>query len=278
MSADRPHDVAFSFAGEDSWLAKDLATILKCYNLDVYSFLELPDQASGYIRTRLRQFYSTSRLNILIWSKAYADKPKESIPAMERRELVNRHVDMGDDKTLFIVGADDAPFGDDFQRALVHRVHQHGVIGLETLILARLRSLSVGQDKDGMVCHPQNIADRGGLTPCAFQIDPNFKQNGRVRWESLADILTTYKRPNAMPDVYLIPSGGAPDLLRHSRRLRTDPELLAMKREASLAFTAQYAGREINGFWFAIRKDTIDVIAVYSAVYDACLNEYFRKM
>jgi hypothetical protein len=59
--------------------------------------------------------------------------------------------------------------------------------------------------------------------------------------------------------------------------LGTIPELLELKREAGRAFVRDYANRDIDGFWFTIRKDEIDVIAVYAPVYDRFLNEFFSK-
>jgi hypothetical protein len=280
MSRDRFPDVAFSFAAEDSWLATDISTVLRYYNLDVYSFQNTPDAAGGFLRTRLREIYSASRLNILIWSDAYMKKTEatESIVAMEYRGLIHRHIEKGDGQSLFVARVDRTSIPCAFEPILVHQLQDHGITGLEKLVINRIRDLSVAKNHDGMVRHPKNTETvRSGLTPCKFKIHANYFRDSNARWEKLADILTDYKRPNCMPQVYLIPSGACAELLRHSSRLGTIPELLELKREAGKMFARNYLNQEINGFWFTIRKDEIDVIAVYAPVYDRFLNEFFGK-
>ena len=84
--------------------------------------------------------------------------------------------------------------------------------------------------------------------------------------------------PGIRGAAYLIPSGVAPQSMRHTELLRNAGELLERKRAATLRFVLQSRDCEIEGKWFRMRKRSgEEVIVVYSLSYDLCLDEFARN-
>jgi hypothetical protein len=114
------------------------------------------------------------------------------------------------------------------------------------------------------------------LTPCRFEISPKYAK--MRRWTTLADVLVDLHEPGIRGAAYLIPSGVAPQSMRHTELLRNAGELLERKRAATLRFILQSRDCEIEGKWFRMRKRSgEEVIAVYSLSYDLCLDEFARN-
>jgi len=87
---DLKFDVAFSYAREDAWIAKDLCNLIEQSGLSVYSYENMPDKAGGPLRARLLEIYRDSGLNVLLWSRFYNSSSLESALSMERRCIVHR--------------------------------------------------------------------------------------------------------------------------------------------------------------------------------------------
>jgi len=109
MIDDLHFDVAFSYAKEDSWIAKDLFNLVAQSGVSVYCYDYQPTRVAGFLRSRLLDIYRDSRLNVVLWSRAYAAafKDRESFPAMELRCLVNRHIEKGSAENLLVLSFDD---------------------------------------------------------------------------------------------------------------------------------------------------------------------------
>jgi hypothetical protein len=103
MTTELRFDVAISCTEEDSWIARDLHNLVRRSGFSVYCYLEQPDVIRGFMRPKLRDIYSDSSLNVLLWSHSYGTRPRGSIPAMERRAIAARHVDRGDADSLLII-------------------------------------------------------------------------------------------------------------------------------------------------------------------------------
>jgi len=134
-------DIAISYASEEAWLAKDLYDLLTPYGLSVYCFDRMPDESRGFLRERLSDIYTTSGLNILIWSESYSKAAQDSFPAMERRFIIYGHVHKGEAASLLPICVDSTVLGTDLDITLVHDLKKSGVVGLEQLVIERLRAL-----------------------------------------------------------------------------------------------------------------------------------------
>lgn len=274
MTIEKIHfDVALSYSEEDAWAAKDIHDLILERGFSVYCSDRQPDLARGVLRERLYDIYANSRVNVMIWSSSYASKPMDSIVAMEQQWLWSRHVKQHQEESLFILALDDTPLPPYLAGILTHKLRKIGLYGAMKAILARLKQLSTYSTEFGMVSHPIGTEkDRGQLHPCFFSIKPDYQSSDR--WERLADIEVEIMKEKFRPGlhIYLIPSGGATPLLRHSVLLRTDPGLLEYKRRVSIKFAQERIGQKLNGFWFFMRKGEVDIPTVYSAEYDAFLN------
>jgi len=274
-------DIAISYTSQEAWLAKDLHDLLIPYDLSVYCFDRMPDEARGFLRERLGDIYAESKLNILIWSAAYSKAAPDSFVAMERRFLVHRHVNKGESESLLPIRVDATAYDRDLDITLVHGLQDLGVVGLEHLVVERFRALGKCPTDHGIVCHPRATDRyRGELRPCSFKLDPSFQRDPIKRWEKLADMLAKFPNDKGTKYVYLIPSGLCTVFLRHTVRLRTQPDYLEAKRLASIAFAEAIGSHELSGFWFLSRSANAperDVVTLYCPEYDRYLNENFQK-
>lgn len=155
---------------------------------------------------------------------------------------------------------------------------------LERLVLIVRELLELGphiEDTEfGILRHPIGTEkERGQLFPCSFLISPTYQSDPLDRWQELADIEVVFPQGNPLGTrhVYLIPSGLATPLFRHSIRLRSEPSLLAHKRQTSKKFADEKRGRELKGFWFGMRKGEVEIAAVYCPAYDAFLNSSLKE-
>lgn len=271
-------DVAISHASEDAWVACDLHNLIKRNGFSVYCDVEQADAAGGFLRENLQAIFRTSTLNVLIWSRAYAQKPVNSICGMERRSLVERHVNRGDAGSLVIVNVDDAPLGD-LDVILVHHLKTEGLTRIEEFITTRLKRLWSRPTESGLLKHPPGTEkDRGLFQPSVFTIDPKYQSDPLGRWKTLADVLVQCEIPGNRLLVYLIPSGLATPFLRHSALLRSDPTLLERKRRATEKFAEDRLGCKLEGFWFRMKKGEIELPTVYCPSYDAFLNASLQEI
>jgi hypothetical protein len=257
MSNDLHFDVAFSYAKPDGWIARDLYNLIVSSGLSVYCYERTPDAVAGFLRSQLLDIYRSSRMNVVLWSRAYAEAGQESLPAMERRLIVNRHVEKGSAESLFVLRVDDEPLRPDIETVLTHDIRDQGLLRSARLVSERIRALSTQATDIGRVEHPIGTeAARGPLRPCQFQIAPDYQSDTE--------------------HVYLIPSGACSPLLRHSDILRTDPGLLDRKRKATAEFCHSCGAAPVDGFWFTMRKGEIEFAAIYAPRYDAALNESLK--
>lgn len=273
MISDLRFDIAFSYASEDAWIARDLYNLIAQSGLSVYCYDQHPDRAAGFLRARLLDIYRDSRMNVMLWSRAYASASSDSFPAMERRCTVNRHVEKGDAETLFVIRLDDEGLARDLDTVLVHDIRRHGLFGTARLLIARIGRLAGAESDSGVTQHPAGTeAERGQLHPCTFTIVPTYESDPRRRWHDLADVLVSFPNPLGTRHVYLIPSGSCAPLLRHSDILRTEPGLLERKRDATRKYAQSHMNLPIEGFWFSMRKGEVDIATVYAPSYDRALN------
>lgn len=273
-------DVALSYSETDVWVARDVHDLISERGYSTYCADRQPDAARGILREKLHDIYSSSRVNVMIWSCSYAAKPRDSVVVMEEQCLWLRHIKNGDSESLFILAVDETPLSQYFAGILAHKIQRTGVVGAAKAILSRIPKLSSYNTQFGIVCHPQGTdRDRGQLHPCYFAIKPNYHLDTLGRWKTLADIEVEVLEANfpASLHIYLIPSGGTTPLLRHSVILRTNPGLLDHKRIASAKFVEERMGGQLKGFWFHMRKGEIEIPTVYSAEYDAFLNSSMRE-
>jgi len=223
-------DIAISYASQDEWLALDLYDLLTPYGISVFCFTRMPDETKGFLRERLVDIYTTSCVNILIWSESYSKASPDSFPSLERRFIVHRHVNKGDSQSLFPISIDQTPLDRSLEIALTHQLQKYGVLGLERIVVERLRRLRKRPTDDGIVFHPfPTDKYRGELRPCHFQINPKFQNDPLKRWSRLGDILMKFPNDKGTNYVYLIPSGLSTVYLRHTARFRTQPEYLEAK-------------------------------------------------
>ena len=276
MTTELRFDVAISCTEEDSWIARDLHNLVRRSGFSVYCYLEQPDVIRGFMRPKLRDIYTDSSLNVLLWSHSYATRPTDSIPAMERRAIAARHVDRGDADSLLIIVVDDAKLERDFADVLAHKLQREGLTGIEGFIVQRLKALWSRPTQHGLLSHPPGTDKaRGVLHPCKFTIDPAFEEDPLKRWKRLADVLVRADIPGNTKRLYLIPSGLTTPFLRHSGLLKTDPSLLKLKRDATRVFAKRSLalGQQLDGYWFALKKGELEIPTVYSPTYDAFLNQ-----
>lgn len=273
--------IAISYASETGWVARDLHDLLVPYGYSVYCYDKMPDEARGVLRENLRNIYASSWLTILLWSEAYARKPTDSFPAMERRFIVHRHVNTGDTNTLLFVTTDASPIPPDFEIILAHRIDQTGLLGLERLAIDRLRSLSRRPTSHGVISHPPPTNTyRSMPQPCRFRVNRGYATDPLNRWKQLADVLVDFPNDQGTVYVYLIPSGLCTAHLRHTDRLRTDMRYLNAKRAATEEWIASVIGRELAGFSFVERKRKSpekEILTVYCAEYDRYLNDHMER-
>jgi hypothetical protein len=273
MDQDLRFDVALSYSSEDAWVGKDLHSLVTQFGFSVYSYDSQPDRVHGFLRTKLLDIYRDSSINVLVWSRSYGSNPKESFVAMERRCLTGRHIEKGEAESLFILSMDDNPLPRDLEDVLVHNLQKEGLVSISRIIVARLKQLHSHDTEFGLIRHPDNTEiDRGRLYACSFRINPSFQSDRLGRWRKYGDVLVDFPNPLQTRYVYLIPSGGATPLLRHTQILKEDPNLLEDKRKATMRFVNDWEGRELKGFWFCMRKGEIQIATVYSPAYDKFLN------
>jgi hypothetical protein len=278
MTDDLQFDVAFSNTGkEDGWVARDLYNLIARRGLSVYcSCHKSSPRAAGILPARLRDIYRDSRLNLLLWSRAYesAARDASSFPAMELSCIVERHISKGDARSLFLLVLDDTPPTHGLERLLRFDIRENGLLGTAPLVLEHIGELSSAWPTD----HPPGTgAERGQQHDCEFAVCRNYQDDPLGRWDTLADVLVRVqpRNPLGTPAVYLIPSGACSARLRHSVMLRSDPALLERKRAATEDFVRRNAGSSIRGVWFAMRVGGVDgaeVATVYAPSYDAALN------
>jgi len=276
-----PFDIAISYASQEAWLARDLHDLLTPYGRSVYCFDRMPDESRGFLRERLRDIYTTSALNVVIWSESYSKAAPDSFPAMERRFIIHRHVNKGEAESLFPVSVDATPLDTDLEVTLVHRLQDSGVVGLEHLVIERLRAVRRKATIHGVVFHPPPTDKyRSEPKPCSFQLDPAFQRDPLRRWKKVGDILSIFPNSSGTKYVYLIPSGLCTAFLRQTVRFRTQPDLLDAKRLASAEWAEAVRGRNLAGFWFHSSGPNAperEVVTLYCPEYDRYLNENFEQ-
>jgi hypothetical protein len=118
VALDVRFDVAISSAAEDGWIAKDLSNLIRRSGFSVYCYLDQPELIKGFFEPRLQDIYVDSSLNIVLWSRAYCERPTDSIVSMERRFISSRHVYKGEADSLVVVQARRNAFSPRFRRRI----------------------------------------------------------------------------------------------------------------------------------------------------------------
>lgn len=272
-------DVAFSFSNKDRWVVKDLFTLFRRLGFSSYSSADLPDQANGQLRKRLLDIYRSSKVNFMIYSSDYESKKKDSVVAMERKILFDRHIGKSDIESLFVLIIDDSKVPEEFDMCLVHRLTDCGLIGVEGFVSKRLKSLTTVKADTGFVYdHPEGSEHkRGNMRPCVFTIPDNWKDG--ERWLELGDIKVEAddKVSNGMK-VYLIPSAACIGFLGHSNQLKSDPKNLEIKKSAGANFVREWKNKRLSGVVFNMNHYGMDYPTVYCSEYDKYLNESWQAV
>jgi hypothetical protein len=275
------YDLAISYASDDTWLANDLYELLSPYNISIYCYSKMLDASGGRLRENLKQVYDDSRLNLLIWSRSYAESVEPLFPAMERRFLVDRHIYENDHMSLIPISIDGFEIGKDLKSLLFHSIRQIGVTGIEKVVNERLGAMRSGRSGDSHVHHPVSTESwRGDLTLCNFSVSRNFERDHLNRWKNLADVLINFPNNFGTKHVYLIPSGSCQINMRHTNRLRSSEILLEAKRRVSRKFCEQNLDLPLQGYWFTystVKSPEAKVVAMYCRAYDDFLNENFER-
>jgi hypothetical protein len=142
--------------------------------------------------------------------------------------------------------------------------------GLERLMTA-IRSVAEVYHPPGTETHRQEA-----LTACKFEVNPKYAK--RRRWAALADVLVDLRSAELSGSAFLIPSGAAPQSLRHTEVLRNSADALELKRAATVQFIRENQDRELDGKWFRMRtRSGEEMVTVYCAAYDLFLNGYARR-
>lgn len=121
--------------------------------------------------------------------------------------------------------------------------------------------------------HPADDLDRRSeLTPCVLSIPGDWRRRSSKRWLEWGDVLVELIDPPNQDLTYLLPSGRAPEALRTPKSLR-DEGGLSRKQALTERFLAEFAGRQLEGYWFYRRmSDEIRRVQVYCPQYDEFLN------
>ena len=274
-------DIALSYSSNDSWIAKDLHDLLAAYGFKVYCYDRQPDESRGFLRESLRDIYLNSQLNILLWSSSHASAATDSFPAMERRFLAHRHINKGEAETLIPIDVDGHPLAHDLEIATVQPLRQHGILGMEQLVIDRMRHLRKRPTNNGLVFHPPPTDKyRSELNACEFSLHPKYQTNPLKRWQKLGDVWVRFPNPHGTQHVFMIPSGLCTVFLRHTARMRMRPEWIEAKRRTSIDFADSVGDRKLRGFWFFNRSASAperEVVTIYCSDYDRYLNENFEK-
>jgi hypothetical protein len=276
----KKYDVAFSFTQKDAWIARDIDKLLQRLGITCYCSANLPDRANGQLRRELFDIYRSSRINVLIFSAEYNSKPKDSIVAMERKILFDRHVGRGDEKSLFILVVDDINIPHELDMCLAQYISDIGITGAEQYIDSRLKETTkIRGEDEHEYCHPDGVErNRGDMQPCTFEISQYWKSDKKDRWLDLGDIsvLTNHRLSNNMI-TYLIPSGYCINFLGHSNRLRSDSDALEIKKNAGIAFAKKFKNKTLSGVIFTINHKGMDYPTIYCSEYDNFLNKQWQN-
>lgn len=279
-------DIAFSFASEDAWIAKDIKLILEHLGVNSYFSETLPDKANGKLHAELRKIYELSLLNVMILSEAYASKPKYSVVELEKKVLFGRHITNRDEKSLFILNIDNSSIPQKFNSVTFHPIAKCGINGAATMLKDRLIQKwhsSFRTTAEAIACHPVGAeAIRGALYPCEFVISTKFETDPLRRWQNVGDILVNHcggpSLRNEYLSVYLIPSGRVPPYLAHSTLLKTSPEALRVKKALVKEFMQNHGEKRFRGDLFYIKKDGVEYPHVYCAELDAFFIQNHGKL
>lgn len=276
----RNFDIALSFSAEDKWIANDIYLMLKKAGFNVYCSTNNPDFAGGFLRTELRDIYKKSIINVMLLSCLYENKPNDSIVAMERRELLHRHL-RNEAYSLFILRVDNVTIPNDIEQLTVQTIQDVGINGATKMIINRLiNCYSVGGQPLNEIAHPKNCENhRGQMNPCEFRLSPNYKQDGLGRWDILGDVLVVPIRSSVPKTLktFLIPSSASPPFLSHSTLIQTEPRTLDIKQKTSKAFYEENKGKNLRGVLFYIEKNGMYLPHIYCREYDIFLVNNWHK-
>ena len=271
-------DVAISYFSSECWIAKDIYTLLTRHGITCYCASIQRDAANGFLRKELFDIYNNSLLNVMIYSKGYNAVRDDSIVKMERNILFDRTIGRGDGKSLFILLTDSESIPNDLQMCLSHHLHTIGITGIEADIFNRVKLLKRAPiNKNANYKHPPATNNqRGNMTTCSLQINPNFKNE--KRWKKLGDILVDADPPPAVgKKVFLIPSGSVFTFLSHTISLRHDENLLEAKQKYSLDFYSLNRGTSLKGVIFNMKTGDVDYPTAYCNLYDNHLNDSWNS-
>ena len=274
MIDDLRFDVALSYCSDHSWIARDIYTLVSQKGFSVYCYDYDVDRAGGFIRDNLNMIYNDAKLNVMLWSKAYKDSERDSFIGQERHIIIDRHIHRGDDRSLIIVRVDDTPLTRDIDKILAVDIKKQTLIGVSNSVINRLKSIYSIIEFDADSYHPISTrSDRGSLHACTFTINNNYKCDPHNRWIRLADVLVNFPNSSGTKNVYLIPSGRANPLIRHSAILKSDKKFREYKRKATELFINQHLNETIDGLWFMMRLGDFEAVTIYSEEYDQFLNK-----
>lgn len=272
------YDIAISYQNSQRWLAGDLYNLAQQAGYKVFAHKFTHAHSTGLLNTKLARVYEHSRLNVMLWSKSYANEKNSGPVGIERQRLINRHI--GEPESLLIVSVDNHPIHEDLSKHIYNNLTEVGVFGLLQMLFAQLGGITSVVESDGWrLDHPfETDAQRGDMKECKFRINPRYQ--GQGRWGSLADVLVHFDEspPMGTQYVFLIPSGNVPPELRHSIRLKNEPNLLESKRKATRDFIDSVGNKHLNGVWFPMHRGKHSFATVYCSSYDKHLCRAYNQL
>ena len=160
-------DIAFSYESNHQWIARDLFTLLHDMGMSVYFSENIPNFTAGFLRRELVKLYSSSIINVMLWSKHYQEQSKDSIITLEKTTLWDRHIGKNQHDSLFILLLDDIPIPDDFSQCLHHKIQEIGLLKTRDYIISQLVECWTSRDEKGeRYQHPTSApSQRGPTTP-----------------------------------------------------------------------------------------------------------------
>lgn len=113
--------VAISFSDEKSWIAEDLQNFLKEIGIESFYYKAYPDYTGGNLNMNIKNIYTNSNLNVIVWSHDYAKKSYDSVVTTELQTMENRHITNQEYGSLVIINSDNSPIHNKFSDITFHR-------------------------------------------------------------------------------------------------------------------------------------------------------------
>lgn len=283
-------DIAMSFCSEQSWLANDLFKLLTRDGLFVYNFNYHPNFIKERFREELKEIYSKSKVNIIIYSSDYLSKSKDNMTPIyyEFNSLWNRHIINESHEDLFLIVYDKKEINQKLLNADIrfYNLKDEGMLNIHSYFRENLYNLWSKNEENFIKYykHPLGLEiKRKAISFCTFRINADFENDEKGRHEKYGDIEVTLLSGKVVQrnhKVYLMASCNAPFYLSHPIVLESDEEpYKKIRQKINIDFYNHYKDKEINGGLFFIETGpaAYPLPNVYSLIYDQFLIDNVEK-